>query len=613
MRTQRNFIKMTDQPLIAMALAIVLIISPLANWSTATEPRNVRTANNGLSAEEKIVHVLNRLGYGPRPGDIERVKAIGLEKYIEQQLNPERINDDALAARVGGLETMTMSAKELIASFPPPQALKKIKEAEEAGNDKAAKRGKLFELNPEEVKGKPGQILLELAQDHLLRAVYSERQLQEVMVDFWTNHFNVFWAKGIDRYLLTSYQREVIRPNAMGSFPKLLAATAHSPAMLFYLDNWMSIDPNAAERFAAERERRGRNRAFNNRNQRDEFGGRRGGAFNNGNGLNRRNNRIDRNEINPPNELHMPRPEMSLETPEQQPARKAPRRSGLNENYARELMELHTMGVDGGYTQKDVTEVARCLTGWTIRRDGDEAGFNFNERLHDNGEKVVLGVKIASGGGKNDGDRVLEILANHPSTARFLATKLVRHFVADNPPAPLVERVAATYTKTGGDIRAMLKTIFTSQEFFSRASYTAKVKSPLALVASALRAVNAETSADAQILFFLARMGQPLFLCQPPTGYGDTADKWINTAALVERLNFAVALCEGRIKGTTPRLVRDTNNAATLDNLIETVMHVPVGEATRQALADEMGERITPEKAPKLIGLLLGSPEFQRM
>jgi uncharacterized protein (DUF1800 family) len=261
-----------------------------------------------------------------------------------------------------------------------------------------------------------------------------------------------------------------------------------------------------------------------------------------------------------------------------------------------------------------VTEVARCLTGWSIKRDGEEVKFNFNERLHDQGEKIVLGEKISAGGGMRDGEKVLDILMKHPSTARFVSTKLVRKFVSDNPPQSLVDRVASVFKKTDGDIRSMLKTIFTSPEFYSRENYQAKVKSPLALVASALRAVDAETDAGRQTLFSIGRMGQPLFLCQPPTGYGDTADKWVNTASLVERLNFAVALCEGRIPGTTPRILRNGASPASIDAAIDMLMHRPVSESTREAIAKEIGERgFSAERLPKIAGLLLGSPEFQKM
>jgi uncharacterized protein (DUF1800 family) len=307
----------------------------------------------------------------------------------------------------------------------------------------------------------PGRIIAELAEAKLLRAIYSERQLQEVMVDFWSNHFNVFAAKGADKWLITAYDRDVIRPHAMGKFRDLLEATAKSPAMLFYLDNWMSADPNASLDLYRLRELRSLRRRVQPR---------RGLGASSGSG-----------NSNPTKD----------NDPES--ARRPNRKLGLNENYARELMELHTLGVDGGYTQRDIIEVARCLTGWTISRPRQDGQFKFARMLHDDGEKNVLGHKIEAGGGIRDGERVLEILARHPSTAKFLALKLARRFVSDEPPAALVGRVAEVFSKTDGDISAMLRAIFISPEFNSPSVYRAKVKTPFELVASSIRAVGAET------------------------------------------------------------------------------------------------------------------------
>lgn len=491
--------------------------------------------------DEKILHVLNRLGYGPRPGDVERVKKMGLERYIELQLQPSKIDDSALASRLERLDTLAMNTRELMQAYPLPKFVN--------GNEKG-KRSRI-EIEKEDIKGRPHRILYELTQEQLLRAVYSERQLQEVMVDFWTNHFNVFWGKGINRYLTSSYIHDVIRPNAMGKFPDLLRATAESPAMLFYLDNWMSVDPQASDRLERVRDRIGRFRQ-----QRKPDGQK--------------------------------------------------RRTGLNENYARELMELHTLGVDGGYTQKDVTEVARCFTGWTIRREPVE--FTFNRFLHDDREKVVLGVKIPAGGGKSDGDRVLELLAAHPSTARFISEKLVRHFVSDRPDPALVARVAESYKKTGGDIPSMLRIIFTSNEFY--AAKNTKVKSPLALIASSLRALDAETTGGMQYFNFLHKMGQPLFLCQAPTGYNDTAESWISTNSVVERMNFAIALSEGKIVGTQARLKLEPGSVQAFAKQIPSRNLSP---STLEAIKAELGTEVTAEKISKALALILGSPDFQRM
>jgi uncharacterized protein (DUF1800 family) len=329
----------------------------------------------------------------------------------------------------------------------------------------------------------PAQLLQELIAHKVVRAVESERQLQEVMADFWFNHFNIYYNKGADRWLTTEFETKVIRPNALGKFKDLLLATAQSPAMLFYLDNHLSTSP-------------------------------------------------------------APRAENVLRRAN------AGRQPGINENYARELMELHTLGVDGGYTQKDVTEIARALTGWTIDRPRQSAEFIFRPQMHDRGEKVVLGHRLPANRGIQDGQQVIEILADHPSTAQFIATKLVRRFVSDEPPQSLVAKVAATYKKTDGDIREMLRTIFYSEEFMSPDAYGKKMKSPFEYAVSAIRTLSGQSGGGRQIGQAISQMGQPLYLFQPPTGFPDRADHWMNDGALIVRQNFSVALASGRIPDT---------------------------------------------------------------
>jgi uncharacterized protein (DUF1800 family) len=489
---------------------------------------------------------------------------------------------------------------------------------------------------------RPAQFLTgELQMSRILRAVYSERQLQEVMVDFWTNHFNVFAGKGADRWLLTSYDRDTIRPHTLGKFYDLLVADAQSPAMLFYLDNVQSVSPNAQ--------------------------------------LPQR-----------PGLARGPLAELGMLNQQQRPQQQKQQRRGINENYARELMELHTLGVDGGYTQKDVQEVARCFTGWTIiapRGAGAAAAqaimnpraaemarnnpgtFIFRPGVHDNGEKIVLGHKIPAGGGINDGLMVLDILAHHPSTAKFIATKLVRRFVADEPPPALVDRVAQTFLKTDGDIREVLRTIFFSPEFNSQEAYRAKVKRPFELAVSAVRTIGGDTNGGPQFHQWIARMGQPLYGFQTPNGYADVAENWVNTGALLERMNFALALVSNRIPGTQVDLSRLMNDAKPgtsidkaqlLDRLVGLIVGGEMSTRTRETLLKQLSDQIVlpptaavqaaSNAAPanpfeagfqrgnfnpgggqqqqqqlarmnpaaidnpvvKLAGLILGSPEFQR-
>ena len=390
-------------------LAFVLLALGLLGCAGPRPPRADTTPGAGAVGDAAVLHVLQRLTYGPRPGDVGRVAALGVDGWIERQLDPARIDDTAVEQALTALPTLTMSIADLHRDYPRP-------------DPEMQRRLAAGEMSPREAREqypperRPARIVAELQAARMLRAVASERQLQELMVDFWFNHFNVYAAKGEVRWYLTAYERDVIRPHALGRFGDLLRATARHPAMLFYLDNWLSRRPGF--------------------------------------------------------------------TPRQGP--NAGRPSGLNENYARELMELHTLGVDGGYTQADVTEVARAFTGWTIERPREDARFVFRQALHDTGAKRVLGHAIR-GGGQLDGERVLDLLAAHPATAGFLAGKLVRRFVADEPPAALVDRVAAAYRASGGDARAMLRVVFASPEFRAPTAAGAKIKKPSEFVASAAR------------------------------------------------------------------------------------------------------------------------------
>jgi len=464
-----------------------------------------------LTQEQRTVHFLNRTSFGATRETIRRANEVGARAFLDEQMQPDRIPDGFVEEKIAGLKTMRLSSRELIELYPPPR------QAPAQGMSMAERQG-------------PRRVIFELQLGRLLRAVYSERQLYELMVDFWSNHFNVFVAKGADRWLTTSYDRDTIRPHALGRFRDLLLATARSPAMLFYLDNWLSASP---------------------------------------------------------------RPTSARLSPND-------RRLGLNENYARELMELHTLGVQGGYGQKDVQEVARCFTGWTIRRPRGEAEFTFEPRLHDSGAKTVLGVLIPAGGGMEDGLKVIDLLARHPSTAKFIATKLARRFIADDPPASIISKAENAFRDSDGDTRSVLRAIIDSPEFFSAEAYRSKIKKPLEYIASALRITGARTEITLQLLRYLGRMGEPLFLAQPPTGYPDVGSSWVSPDMLLTRINFASDLVSNRLPGS--RVRSDALGGA--DAVARLIAPDSLSPATRAALAKT--------KEPEAVALLLAAPEFQR-
>ncbi|HEY1402791.1 MAG TPA: DUF1800 domain-containing protein [Pyrinomonadaceae bacterium] len=610
-----------------------------------------------LSDEQRILHVLNRLGFGARPGDVERVRKLGLENYIERQLAPDKIEDAAAEAKLRNLSSYWMTTAELYRKYPRPGQLlrtlerqgrlpadlaelraNRTKEGNEASqpameekadaegamsNDasvamKAGETGAAKNASPRDYRRalqeyyrendllQPARITAELQSSRILRATYSERQLQEVLVDFWSNHFNVYANKGADRWLLVSYDRDTIRPHTLGKFKDLLLATAQSPAMLFFLDNYQSVSPSAGQRAARTRPRV--KRFFETLTEPQA-----GGQENMEQGGQRRRRRMNRRQQQMREGAHAEgTPEMPAAAQAQaQPAPQQPRRRrrGINENYARELMELHTLGVEGGYTQKDVQEVARCFTGWTIfdpRGQGGAAGltnperagtFFFNPRLHDDGEKIVLGHKIPAGGGVNDGMMVLDILSKHPSTAKFIATKLARRFVTDNPAPALVERIASAYTKSDGDIRTTLRAIFASPEFNAPENYRAKIKTPFELAISAVRSLGGETTGAPALHQWIARMGEPLYQYQAPTGYPDTAEHWVNTGALLERMNFALALVGNRINGTRVDLSRFNSAGGTgagksrlIEQFAAVILQGDMSERTKAALLKQLNE-----------------------
>jgi uncharacterized protein (DUF1800 family) len=506
-----------------------------------------------------------------------------------------------MAARLSSLETLTRSSQEIAERYLMPARMLRRQLQRQQGptaatsssgaqNSAMQDPGMQVPVMPEMPDSPPGTrygvarevrsreqreaaraartVMTDLVDQKVLRAAYSERQLEEIMVDFWFNHFNVFAGKAATRVYLTAYERDAIRPHALGRFRDLLQATAESPAMLFFLDNWQSSTPDAAGLRARQ------NIDGVRRPNAGRVGARRtASALPDGTGGS---------------------PAESRALP--------PRPRGINENYARELMELHTLGVDGGYTQQDVREVARAFTGWTIRNPRAGGGFAFQPRMHDDGEKVVLGQRI-SGGGKRDGEQVLDILAKHPVTATFIATKLARRFVSDDPPPSLVQRAAGRFRESDGGIRETVRLIITSPEFFAPDAYRAKVKTPFEFVVSAVRATGVEIGTGLPLATALRELGMPLYMCQPPTGYADRADAWVNTGALLGRMNFAVSLTTGRL--LSGGAVRGSASQVSVTTLVESVLGGDLSEQTKGTIARA-------EQASQGLALLLGSPEFQK-
>lgn len=558
----------------------LLVAAAIAGAGLFSSPRGLRASGaTPLPGDTATVrHVLNRLTFGPRPNDIETVKAMGLGAYLEQQLHPDTIADRDLDQRLAAFTTLTMRSSEIARSFAQPLFDARRTRKAEASASEPPSRSPDGQTAPggqagpggNDTSDDPPKIdpavaraaalpLLELGQQKVLRAVYSDRQLEAVLTDFWFNHFNVDARKSLDRFFLTEYEREAIRPHVLGRFRDLLGATAKSPAMLFYLDNWLSADPAGPHADAA-----GAGRFTRRDTRRQRF--------------------VQRRLQNDDQRTRL--------------AGVMPKKNGLNENYARELMELHTLGVDGGYTQKDVTEVARAFTGWTIERPRQGGGaFTFDPRLHDPGDKVVLGHRIKGGNrkGVEDGEAVLDLLARHPATAHFIATKLARRFVSDEPPAALVDRLAARFRNTDGDLREVMRTLLTAPEFLSPTIVNAKTKTPFEFVVSAIRAVNGDLVDARPVVQQIAGLGMPLYQCQPPTGYKDSAEAWTNAGALVQRMNVAQLIAQGS---------RQSGLAAPAASLDRTVLG-DLSDATAAVVAKATTDW-------QRVALTLGSPEFQK-
>ncbi len=598
----------TSALFIACGSALKVAVAPeLAPMSAA--PRE-------QTADQQLSHLLSRLTFGPRPGDVERVRTMGVDRWIEEQLRPERIDDAKVGRFLAGFETQRTSAAELQARYPRPNQLLQ----------QLGARGDRSRLTPEDsarlrqagegFRRMSGEVL----SARVARALLSERQLQEVMTDFWLNHFSVYIQKGgPEPYLIAEYENRTIRPNALGKFRTLLGEVARSPAMLYYLDNWESSadstrprlaqPPGAAEIARAARQRRpGQQQLIANR-----------------------------------------------------------RRGGLNENYGRELLELHTLGVDGGYSQADVINVARALTGWTLRgpRQGQQGGSQFVPFMHDAGEKTVLGHRLAAGRGEQDAEDALDIVARHPATAHYIAFKLARRFVSDQPPVELVDRAADTFRRTDGDIREVVRLIVTSPEFFAHSAYRSKVKAPFEVVVSALRALDAQPDATPRTALLVGMLGQPIYGHQAPNGWPETGGEWMNTGAILGRINFGLAIAASRVPGASATgwpdadQLRNAPLAQQVDGVIAALLGGAVSPDTRAILmsgenpflktaaaldttpAMQKPPAVDPEIAPmmqpppggaprvqarnrafgalppvtglaQIVGLAIGSPEFQR-
>jgi uncharacterized protein (DUF1800 family) len=655
---------------IAAAALVVVILPRLGN---ATGPFDKR-----LSPEQQIIHALNRLTFGARPGDVEEVRRIGLGKWIALQLHPEQISENpVLDAKLKPLETlrmdladvvkqytpgdqsMTMMAplfqplntllsdeqrrkvmngtaeertevlkaldpdkrKQVLAAVPPnvvsytPEYKQEAEEAQKMRQEEMQKEARRRNpqlpdlLTPEQIvaarsgdrdqltalfasldqdkRGMVASVLPpkssalvpefrregqrrrtprlvaseDLKEARVFRAIYSNRQLEEVLVDFWFNHFNVDATKNVQQVqnlghlLIGSYERDAIRPHVLGRFKDLLLATARHPAMLYYLDNWESMAPGSFEV----------------------------GPFAPNRGI-----------LNGVANVILPGPF----------GRQA---HGLNENYGREVMELHTLGVKGGYTQDDVIAVARCFTGWTVRNP-ENPEFVFAPFMHDFGEKTVLGHKIPAGGGEADGRQVIDILAHHPSTAKFISLELARHFVADDPPQALVDRMAQTFTRTDGDLRAVLETMFGSPEFFSEGAWEAKIKSPLEMVVSTVRALGSEVTDAWTLVQKIADMGEPLYSKLEPNGYPDTGEAWLSTAGLILRMNLPAALAAGQVPGVSA----DASRWKGMDG--PAIARELLGhDASAQTIDTIQTGLQGKDPAPDFIAsLILRSPDFER-
>ena len=639
-------------------LSASMLCGALATTAAAQKGTAPRLDHRELAADQQVIQALNRLTFGPRPGDVQKVRSMGLDRWIDLQLHPEKIDDTPFDQFASRYDILKQDPNDLLKQYADAQRERRMVKRDQSDSTTT-------QISAEDRKAiqqigmARRQFMGQLQSERVARAVASNRQLEEVMTDFWLNHFNVYAAKGPpEAYYLVQYERDVIRPNALGKFRDLLEAVAKSPAMLFYLDNARSMADSTRPHLANP----GRG-AFGNPDAVTRAGVRVGALRGRGRGvLGGLVGAIGRSQgaLDPKQQQEMQQRLRQLQ------------KGGLNENYGRELMELHTLGVDGGYTQQDVINVARALTGWTIQPPPMGGGFIFRPGMHDAGEKVVLGHKLAAGRGIEDGEDVLDILSRSPATARFIATKLARRFISDNPPQSVVNDAAAVFLKTNGDIREVVRSIITSNEFFSQQAFRSKVKSPFEVVVSAMRALNAQADSTPRTALAIAYLGEPLFGHQAPNGYPETGDAWMNTGAILNRINFGMAVAANRIPGTNVAALpgidtlRTASRASQVDAVVSALLSGSISPDTRavlmkgenplasnvadsQAPASAMGDAVATDNqemgpnaarrinafpgkngqraglpagglgpvpqlsgVAQIVGLALGSPEFQR-
>ena len=596
---------------------IVLCCGALLAGATADAGLKLPYKKEGLSKEQAAAYLLERFAFGARPGEVEKVVKMGPEKWLAQQLKGN-LPDAELDKRLEAFPALKMTQLQIAEIYMPDGQLRNQMKREgvmDPATTPLKEMREKMKAYREEHGLRPYGALFnqELRNQKVMRAVYSENQLAEVLTDFWFNHFNVTTRDGGARSRVLTYERDAIRPNVLGKFRVILGATAKHPAMLHYLDNAQSrmATPQQQNQPRPEPKKEVASGEMGMDGGMD--GGMMGGEMMGGEMA----------------KAPAKAPPKAVAKPKTPPRRKY----GLNENYARELMELHTLGVDGGYTQQDVTEVARVLTGWTAmpygngRKNTDRAIANGNKNLvrqgeflfrnawHDKKAKVVLGEKFPAGGGMEEGERVLDMLTKHPSTAHFISTKLARRFINDNPPEALVKRMAKTFRKTDGDIAAVMATLAQSREFWAEAKKRSKMKSPFELAVSSLRALEADVKNPQPMMGWFYRMGEPLYGYEPPTGYPDYAESWANSGTLVARWNFGVRLAMGRIGGVVlKQLPRQSEHTPTTEEALAMYSKLLLPAQDTSAIASEVKKMVPADAVRKdmqVVSILIGSPEFQ--